>query len=227
MTLCSFSGTNGLGPVGELVQGGDDNFYGTTMQGATNYSQSNPGHGTVFRVTPGGELTSLAVFQGSNGANPNAGLALGSDGNFYGCTSAGGDLDEGVVFQITPGGTLTRVYSMSSTSGSLPYSRFVQGSDGRFYGTTAAGGPMGSGNIFRLGLPLAATQVIRANDHDVLIGWNAVIGQTYQIQCTLASPSRSWTNLGGLIAATNSSMIIKDQIAYGSIGKLYRVVSSY
>ena len=33
---------------------------------------------------PRGVLTTLYSFSGPDGANPNAGLLLGSDGNFYG-----------------------------------------------------------------------------------------------------------------------------------------------
>ena len=46
-----------------------------------------PGYGTVFKISPNGALTTLYSFTGANdGANPNAGLVQGSDGNFYGTT---------------------------------------------------------------------------------------------------------------------------------------------
>ena len=43
-------------------------------------------YGTVFKVTTNGTLTTLVSFNGTNGANPNAALTLGNDGNFYGTT---------------------------------------------------------------------------------------------------------------------------------------------
>ena len=83
--LFSFNGTNGANPYSGLVQGTNGNFYGTTESGGT-----NGGYGTVFEITSAGALTPLVSFDGTNGANPEAGLVLGIDGNFYGTTSQGG-----------------------------------------------------------------------------------------------------------------------------------------
>ena len=48
-------------------------------------------YGTVFKISTNGALTSLYSFTGGNdGANPEAGLVQGSDGNFYGTTYATG-----------------------------------------------------------------------------------------------------------------------------------------
>ena len=95
--LYSFTGTNDGGdPYAGLVQGSDGNFYGTTGEGGTN------GHGTVFKISPNGAMTTLYSFQHYNdGANPDAGLVQGSDGNFYGTTSNGGSERRGTVFQIS------------------------------------------------------------------------------------------------------------------------------
>jgi uncharacterized repeat protein (TIGR03803 family) len=51
--------TNGGGPSAGLVQGSDGNFYGTTDSGGT-----NGGHGTVFRISATGALTTLYSFIG-------------------------------------------------------------------------------------------------------------------------------------------------------------------
>ena len=51
------------------------------------------GCGTVFKITLGGTLTTPLRFDGSDGAYPYAGLVQASDGNFYGNTLEGGNLN--------------------------------------------------------------------------------------------------------------------------------------
>src|SRR6266436_9291379 len=123
-------------PVAGLAQGSDGNFYGTTSSGGTNGD-----YGTVFQMTPGGVLTTVRSFNGTNGSAPAASLVQGSNGNFYGTTFAGGsgyngtpDSGNGTVFQITTNGTLTTLLSFNGTNGSSPFDSLVQGSDGNFYG---------------------------------------------------------------------------------------------
>ena len=48
------------------------------------------GHGTVFKLTKAGVLTTLHSFTGSDGSQSRARLLLASDGNFYGTTYYGG-----------------------------------------------------------------------------------------------------------------------------------------
>jgi uncharacterized repeat protein (TIGR03803 family) len=98
--------------------------------------------GTIFKMTPTGTLTVLHQFSGSDGANPIGGLIQGTDGNFYGTTSAGGSNPNGygTVFQMTPSGTLNMLYSFSGSDGAEPLAALLQASDGNFYGTTQFGG---------------------------------------------------------------------------------------
>src|SRR5215475_8309492 len=71
-TLVNFDGTHGANPYTNLVQGLDGNFYGTTEFGGPTFA------GTVFKVTPSGNLTTLYTFPNfSDGCNPGAGLVLG------------------------------------------------------------------------------------------------------------------------------------------------------
>jgi len=97
-SLYSFTaGEDGANPYAGLVRGSDGNFYGTTQSGGT-----NGGVGTVFKMTPQGALTSLYSFTGGNdGANPEASLVQGRDGNFYGTTVSGGQDGAGTVFRLT------------------------------------------------------------------------------------------------------------------------------
>jgi len=143
--FCSKSGcTDGEDIEAGLVQGADGNFYGTTYCGGTNDS------GTIFKITPGGTLTTIYNFctleNCDDGSNPQAALTQGSDGNFYGTTFYGGSSSNGggAVFKVTPAGTLTVLHSFCSLTncadGSLSSGAVVQGTDGNFYGTTVEGG---------------------------------------------------------------------------------------
>jgi uncharacterized repeat protein (TIGR03803 family) len=114
----------------ELALGPDGNFYGTTSGGGSN------GHGTVFKMTTNGMLTTLVSFDGTNGSFPTARLTLGRDGSFYSTAAFGGD-GHGTVFKVTTNGVLTRLVSFTGTNGHLPYGGLTLGSDGKFYGTTA------------------------------------------------------------------------------------------
>jgi uncharacterized repeat protein (TIGR03803 family) len=121
-------------------------------------------YGTVFKITPGGTLTTLYSFCSqtdcTDGMSPYAGLVQATDGNLYGTTSSGGGpyLDYGTVFKITPGGTLTTLYTFCSQSGCAdgeePEAGLVQGTDGNFYGTTPVGGANGDGTVFSLSVGL-------------------------------------------------------------------------
>jgi uncharacterized repeat protein (TIGR03803 family) len=87
-------GDDGGSPMAELVRGDDGNFYGTTSGGGLS------GAGTIFKMTPGGALTTLLSFTGGDGANPQTGLVVGSLTNFYGTTISGGKDDAGTVFSL-------------------------------------------------------------------------------------------------------------------------------
>ena len=114
-TLYSFNVTDGDAPRGRLVQGTDGNFYGTAFAGGANSK------GTVFKINAAGTLTTLYNFDVSgapvnipDGANPNAGLIQGRDGNFYGTTvSSGGTNNYGTVFKSLP-----RAFFQTSTASS-------------------------------------------------------------------------------------------------------------
>ena len=138
---------SGAYPHAELVQGIDDNFYGTTSGGGTNDA------GTVFRINTNGALTTLYSFTGGgDGSQPAAGLVQGGDGTFYGTTSGGGtNGGQGTVFKISTNGALTSLYSFTGGGdGSQPAAGLVQGSNGDFYGTSSTGGATGYGTVFKI-----------------------------------------------------------------------------
>jgi uncharacterized repeat protein (TIGR03803 family) len=151
--LHSFAGgSDGAIPQTPLTQGTDGSFYGTTPVGGTS------SNGVVFRITPAGVETVLHAFAGgtADGAQPYTGVVQGSDGNFYGTTSAGGDATCpggcGIVFKMTPAGAESALYLFTAGANSQPPqpSSLLQGSDGNFYGTTSDGGQFGLGTLFKL-----------------------------------------------------------------------------
>ena len=173
--LASFSyrGTNGLDPFSALLQGRDGDFYGTTTQGGASYgdptSVNGEGFGTVFKITTGGELTTLFSFHGTNGAYPYASLTEGVDGNFYGVTLSGGAFTNqlfpgsggyagyGTAFRITTNGVFTSLTSFAGTNGAEVLGNLTLGKDGHFYGTTIRGGAYDLGTVFRLDVSSAPT----------------------------------------------------------------------
>jgi uncharacterized repeat protein (TIGR03803 family) len=155
-SFCAQSGcTDGERPEAPLVQAANGNFYGTTFGGANK-------RGTVFKITPGGTLTTLYRFP--DGAYPYAALVQAADGDFYGTTSGGG-ADGGTIFKITPSGSLTTLYSFCSqsgcTDGAYPYAGLAQDTNGDFYGTTYLGGANYDGTVFRLSVGLGPFVKIR------------------------------------------------------------------
>ena len=94
-------------------------------------------------------LKTLVTFYGTNGAQPYAGLILGTNGSFYGTTSAGGAYNQGAVFTVTPSG-MTNMVSFDGTNGAKPMGGLIQGLDGNFYGTTSAGGDYSNGTVFAM-----------------------------------------------------------------------------
>jgi len=147
-TLYSFSGPDGYEPHAALVQATDGNFYGTTFHGGASYYpwDSDHGYGTVFKITPGGMLTTLYSFL-PDGINPHSALAQATDGNFYGTTAGGGLCFYcGTIFMITPGGMLTTLHNYDRPAEYSPGpAELVQATDGSFYGTTFR-----TSTIFRL-----------------------------------------------------------------------------
>jgi uncharacterized repeat protein (TIGR03803 family) len=129
---------------GAIVQGRDGNLYSTSNDGGTDNA------GTVFKVTPSGQVSVLYSFTGVTGAFPSSGLTLGTDGNFYGTTYENGPSNYGTVFKITSKGNLTVLHGFDNSDGSAPWGAPVEGTDGAFYGTTEDGGSANCGTVYRV-----------------------------------------------------------------------------
>jgi uncharacterized repeat protein (TIGR03803 family) len=176
--LHNFAGypTDGADPRGVLVQAGDGNFYGTTFAGGANNL------GSVFKLTPAGQLTILYSFCSVagcvDGKNPWVGLVLGTDGNLYG-TSQGGAHNAGALFKVTTAGVFTTLYSFCNVTfcfdGFFPQTPLMQHTDGKFYGVTESGGAnsLNGGVFYSLDMGLKAF----VN----LLNWSGKVGKTVEI----------------------------------------------
>jgi uncharacterized repeat protein (TIGR03803 family) len=155
-SFCSLANClDGTNPNG-LIQSANGEFYGTTAQGGTSdatvCSNFGIGCGTFFEIRPGQPPTALHGFCARANCNDGffprgAPLALGRNGNIYGTTNDGGDLNGdndcewgcGTIFEITPTGVFTTLHVFCSTpscpegSGGNGLTRFT---DGNFYGAT-------------------------------------------------------------------------------------------
>ncbi len=129
--------TDGCQPWGGLTEGSDGYLYGTTFGGGAGPC---PSAGTFYKVSKTGQFQTLHVFCCTDGGNPQGPLVLGSDGNFYGTTTAPVAFPH--VFRITPAGVLTTIKNLYATGVGTP-SGLVQASDGNYYG-------VGSGGVYRI-----------------------------------------------------------------------------
>ena len=141
-TFYNFAGTDGSAAACGLIQASDGDLYGTTYEGGVNNACPN-GCGTVFKLSLDGTLTTLHSFDGTDGANPIAGLIQATDGSFYGTTYGGGSEGWGTVFQITSAGAVTTLHSFLGTDGAQPYGPVMQFTKGNLYGTSTNGSVTG------------------------------------------------------------------------------------
>lgn len=142
-TLHSFNGQDGNVPTGALCQGTDGTLYG-----ATNSGGSNDLSGTLFKMTPTGDFTTLYNFKWGEANGPATSLVQGSDGSLYGALARDSTLLAGFggpLFRFSPGGSLTAINH--SDAG---FSALLRTDGDQFYGTALRGGAGFEGSIFRV-----------------------------------------------------------------------------
>jgi uncharacterized repeat protein (TIGR03803 family) len=164
--LYTFKGPpDGENPVGSLVRDTAGNLYGTTSQGGDPNCPPNRNCGVVFKLDRTGHETLLYSFTGNaDGGGPTGALVRDGQGNLYGTTFTGGDLNCfdtfgcGVVFKLDTNGTETVLHTFAGKAdGASPYADMIRDSDGNLYDTANQGGdtvdcehPFGCGTIFKL-----------------------------------------------------------------------------
>jgi uncharacterized repeat protein (TIGR03803 family) len=162
-------GEDGAYPYAGLAVDRAGNFYGTTLFGGYTGGNCNglvKGCGTVFKLSYKGAgwiFTPLYSFQGySDGNNPQAGVTIGPNGNLYGTTFSGGNINNfGTVYNLRPSAmacksalcpwTETVLYRFTCGSdGANPDSDVIFDQAGNMYGITANGGSANSGTVYEL-----------------------------------------------------------------------------
>jgi len=153
---------DGQDPTTGLIINKSGDVFGVAGGGLTD-------DGVIYKVSPKGKETVLYNFEGGvNGGGPVSVLMEGSDGNLYGTTQGGGNLDMcigegcGVVYKYSPhDGTEIALYAFCSkancSDGERPYDGpLIEDAAGNFYGTTIFGGSPtcgdggGCGVVFKL-----------------------------------------------------------------------------
>lgn len=172
--LHSFESTDGAYPLAGLLLATDGSFYGTTSVGGNTAAPCNVGVGvlgcgTVFRITPAGEFTTVYNFDVTHGANPRGALVEGPSGTFYGTTLAGGTSTNcveislfpgcGAIFKIAPGASLTTLRSFNGLNGAGLVAGLIQARNGDLYGPTEQGGSTDYGTLYQVSLTGALTTI--------------------------------------------------------------------
>jgi len=149
--LYTFHGADGNGPVVSPILDDQGNLYGTTRSGGA------ADKGTVFKLAPDGNLTTLADFaRHGSGAEPLASLWRDTHGNLFGTTwnvRAGRHSPSGgTLYEITASGrekTLHR-FSPFDPFGYSPEGGVIEDVQGNLYGATMFGGTYGYGVAYKL-----------------------------------------------------------------------------
>jgi len=226
---------DGSNPTAALTQGADGNFYGTTLYGGANAADNNcfcGGYGTVFKLSPAGQLTTLYQFCNVinssgvclDGALPFGGLLQASNGKLYGTTYSGGAHGKGTVFEITLTGKLTLLHSFCAGSncmdGAYPYAGLVQATNGNLYGVTRYGGYNQWGTVFEISVAGKLTTL-----HQFSSGTEGITPYSALIQAKDGNLYGTAPEGGAYIKTGNSSGTVFKITPQGKLTALYSFCS--
>jgi uncharacterized repeat protein (TIGR03803 family) len=221
----NYTNVDGAYPYAAMLLVGDT-LYGTTSSGGTS------GFGTVFKInTNGSDFTVLhSLSNGAPATMATTGRTSGviTDGKFLYGTVANGGPGMGFLYRLTMDGSGYYVLHNFGTNGPPSLDgRAPEGglvlANGALFGTTSVSGSGNAGTFFSLQLndqPVisSATQ----GDGTVVLSWNTLPGNVYQVQFTTELSSGAWANLGETLTATDYTLSATNTI--GSVGNgFYRV----
>lgn len=84
--------------------------------------------------------------------------------------------------------------------------------------------PMLMGTVFRLSIPMGPViQTLSRTGGVLILGWGAILGQSYQVQYRTNLNQTNWANWGDVITATNAAMALSDNTG-SEPRRFYRVV---
>lgn len=190
-----------------------------TIQGTNAAVINGASGGTVNLESPQINLTFMpSAFVGDT-AHPALYISQGTlslNGNVFTVNNAAGaPLGAGTYRLIQQAG--------GSVTGSGSFSVSVTGSG--LVGGTTASLQVSGGNV-NLVLIVPVPPVIQAaseSGNSIAFVWSAITNQVYQIQSSAGLAPANWTNLGGPITATNSTMTISESLGTNA-QQFYRVV---
>lgn len=152
-------GSDGAFPATELLLGDAGDLYGTARGGGI----ANPdcafvsGCGVVFRIDRDGQESIVYSFKGgADGFGVASGLIRDDEGNFFGTTVAGGEVNPactgdgppgtcGTVYKIDRHGKHTVLHSFTGgADGYAPYGSLVRDWEGNLFGVASNGGDTSS-----------------------------------------------------------------------------------
>lgn len=140
--------SDGSDPQSGLIMDSHGNLFGTTYLGGDADED-----GTIFEIAAGSDtVTTLALFDGTDGSQPQSTLTIDSHGNLYGNTEFGGVNGLGAIFELPAGShTIVDLTSFDGINGAYPgNTKLVMDGHGNLYGTTQFGGStwgMGSDDL--------------------------------------------------------------------------------
>jgi uncharacterized repeat protein (TIGR03803 family) len=159
-----------------LIRDREGNLYGVSSgdgvdggpDGCPNFLKPYGSCGVVFKIDPRGRATVLYTFTGgADGGGPEGALVRDEEGNLYGTTLNGGEVNSpactanlkgcGVIFKVDRDGKETVLHTFDGVGGGIapPYSSgLTRDRDGTLYGTTFWGGQghdqFGYGTVYKL-----------------------------------------------------------------------------